>query len=58
MEMLLLYVVYPLIVAGVLGVFGFIYSLFGNMLKRIQQTELIATDHHARLSFLERRHRP
>jgi hypothetical protein len=51
---LLIYVLYPLTVAGVISVFGIIYRVFSSLIERMNQHEITVTIHHERISNLEK----
>lgn len=58
MNDLLVYVLYPLTVAGVLSIFGIIYKLFSTLVERMIHHEITASLHHQRIQALEQiRHR-
>jgi hypothetical protein len=54
MDSFLAYVIYPVIVAGLLGTFGLIYSLLAGLVTRLNQHSSTLGHHHYRLSHVER----
>lgn len=56
MNELLIYILYPLTVAGVISIFGIIYRLFSTLVERMIHHEVTASVHHVRIEALERRH--
>lgn len=49
----LIYLVYPLVLAAIIGIFGLLYALFANLLNRIDHHSTTLHMHHYRIAHIE-----